>query len=269
MAARRSTKTHQILRSRALGSEAAPLEFLEEEPFLIRVNDTPYLVVMRTPGEEVYQAAGFCLGEGIVDSPDDLENIGYDELQDANVVDVWLKPERLAKVRDLLERKRYVSQTSCGICGKELIEHLHQNLTTAEHGCEIGIERVFACLEKLDQNQEYYETTRCSHAALLFDDRAELMCVSEDVGRHNALDKAIGKTLMNGRLAEASIVVLSSRNSYELIQKAARARLEIMISKSRPTALAVALGKSLNMTLAFPDRSELVVVCGEERIRGA
>jgi len=267
MAARRSTKTHQILRGRALGSEAAPLEFLEEEPLLIRVNDTPYLVVMRTPGEEEFQAAGFCLGEGIVDSADDFKTFGFDELQDANLVDVWLRPERLEKVRDLLERKRYVSQTSCGICGKELIEHLHQNLTAAEHGCEIHVDQVRGCLRKLDDNQEYYEATRCSHAALLFDDRAELMCVSEDVGRHNALDKAIGKALMSGRLDDAKIVVLSSRNSYELIQKAARARVEIMISKSRPTALAVALGKSLDMTLAFPDKTELVIVCGEERIR--
>jgi len=95
----------------------------------------------------------------------------------------------------------------------------------------------------------------------------EVISFTEDVGRHNALDKAIGKAFMNRKLSKASLLVLSSRISYELVQKAARAHLPIMISKSRPTALAVEMGNTLNMTLAFSsDESELVIVCGESRI---
>ena len=86
---------------------------------------------------------------------------------------------------------------------------------------------------------------------MIFDDQLEVISFAEDVGRHNALDKAIGKAFMNGKLADAGILVLSSRISYELVQKAARAHLPMMISKSRPTALAVEMGKALNMTLAF------------------
>jgi FdhD protein len=94
-----------------------------------------------------------------------------------------------------------------------------------------------------------------------------MISFAEDVGRHNALDKAIGKVFINRKLPEAIILILSSRISYELVQKAARAHLPIMISKSRPTALAAEMGQALNMTLACTDKeSELIIVCGENRI---
>ena len=96
----------------------------------------------------------------------------------------------------------------------------------------------------------------------------EAIAFAEDVGRHNALDKAIGKALMGGQLSSANILILSSRTSHELVQKAARAHLPLIISQSRPTALAVEMAKDLNMTLGFPDKeSELVIVCGENRIK--
>ena len=149
------------------------------------------------------------------------------------------------------------------------IKDLQQILTPAEDGFEIGIDRVFECINKLDESQKYYPTTRCSHAALILGDQLKLVSFAEDVGRHNSLDKAIGKAFMDRKLSKARVAVLSSRNSYELVQKAARARLPVMISVSRTTALAVEMGKALNMTLAFPGKSELVIVCGEHRIKRA
>jgi FdhD protein len=107
-----------------------------------------------------------------------------------------------------------------------------------------------------------------SHAALILDDQLEAVSFAEDVGRHNALDKAIRKAFMNRTLSKARILVLSSRISYELVQKAGRAHLPIIISASRPTALAVEMAKALNMTIAFSaDESEVSVVCGENRIK--
>ena len=242
-------------------------ELIGEEPLLIRIDEKPYTVVMRTPGEEVFHAAGFCLGEGIVDSPDDFMTIGYCKDLDPNVVDIRLQPERLGKVRRLLERRGFVSQTSCGICGKEMIKDLCQILTPVDNGLKIDINSIFDCIHKLPENQKYYQKTRGSHAALILDNRLEVMSFAEDVGRHNALDKAIGKIFLNGKLHEAAILVLSSRISYELVQKAARAHLPIMISTSRPTALAVEMGRSLNMTLACTGKnSEFLIVCGENRI---
>jgi FdhD protein len=240
-----------------------------EEPLLIRVDDKPYSVVMRTPGEELFHAAGFCLGEGLVDSPEDFTTIGYCKDLDPNVIDVRLKSERSEKIRDLLERRGFVSQTSCGICGKEMIKDLDQILTPAENGFEVDINRIFNCINQLSENQNYYQTTRGSHASILFDDQLEIISFAEDVGRHNALDKAIGKAFMNRKLFKARILILSSRISYELVQKAARAHLPIIISNSRPTALAAEMGQTLNMTLAFPAKeNELIIVCGEKRIIG-
>jgi FdhD protein len=238
-----------------------------EEPLLIRIDEKPYSVVMRTPGEELFHAAGFCLGEGIADSPDDFITIGYCKDLDPNVIDIRLKPERGEKIHDLLERRGFVSQTSCGICGKEMVKDLYQILTPAEKGFQVQINRIFDCINRLSENQNYYLRTRGSHAAMIFDNQLEIISFAEDVGRHNALDKAIGKVFMNRKLPGATILVLSSRISYELVQKAARAHLPIMISKSRPTALAAEMGQALNMTLACTGKeSELILFCGENRI---
>ncbi|MCD4719572.1 MAG: formate dehydrogenase accessory sulfurtransferase FdhD [Desulfobacula sp.] len=273
MSAGKNTKFYQALRCKKgadrTGSldQTIDIELIGEEPFLIRIDDKDYSVVMRTPGEEVFHAVGFCLGEGIVDSVDDFKTIGYDKDLEPNIINIWLTPERHEKIPYLLERKGFVSQTSCGICGKEMLKDLNQILTPAENGFKVEINHVFDCINKLSKNQKYYQRTRGSHAALIFDDQLSVIAFAEDVGRHNALDKAIGTAFMDRTLSDAGILVLSSRISYELVQKAARARLPVMISNSRPTALAVEMGRSLNMTLAFPiEESELIIVCGENRI---
>jgi FdhD protein len=242
-------------------------ELIGEEPLLIRIDEKPYSVVMRTPGEEVFHAAGFCLGEGIADSPDDFMTIGYCKDLDPNVIDIRLQPERREKVCNILERRGFVSQTSCGICGNEMIKDLYKVLTPAENGLKFEINSIFDCINRLPENQKYYKKTRGSHAAMILGKQLEIISFAEDVGRHNALDKAIGKSFINGKLHEAAILVLSSRISYELVQKAARAHLPIMISKSRPTALAAEMGRALNMTLACTGKdSEFILVCGENRI---
>jgi FdhD protein len=235
---------------------------------MIHVDEKPYSVVMRTPGEEVFHAVGLCLGEGLIDAVDDIETIGYDHDLAPNVIDIWLTPERLGKIGRLLQRQTYVSQTSCGICGKKMIEDLHQVLTPAGNGFEVGIDRIFDGMNKLSEYQNYYPRTRGSHAALIFDMDMDMLSFAEDVGRHNALDKAVGKAFMNGKLSQARLLVMSSRISYELVQKAARARIPMIVSKSRPTALAVEMGQALNMTLACAfEKSKLMVLCGENRIK--
>jgi FdhD protein len=242
-------------------------ELIGEEPLLIRIEGKPHSVVMRTPGEEIVHAAGFCLGEGVADDPDDFLTIGYCKDLDPNVIDVRLKPERLEKIPDILERRGFLSQTSCGICGKEMVKDLYQILTSAENGFRVEFSRLLDCVRTLFEKQNYYQRTRGSHAAMIFDRQLAVLSFAEDVGRHNALDKAIGKALMNRKLPEAGILVLSSRLSYELVQKAARAHLPIVISLSRPTVLAAEMGRSLNMTLACTDKEgALIVFCGEQRI---
>lgn len=263
----KNTESYRVIRCEKGVCRTDSHDLIGEEPLLLRIDEKPYSVVMRTPGEELFHAAGFCLGEGIVDSTDDFATIGYCKDLDPNVIDIRIKPERRERIPHLLERRGFVSQTSCGICGKEMIKDLYQILTPVEDGFQIDIKRILDCTNRLSKNQNYYQTTKGSHAAMIFDKHLEMISFAEDVGRHNALDKAIGKAFMNRKLTEAAILILSSRISYELVQKAARARLPIMISKSRPTALAAEMGQALNMTLACsPNEHELIIVSGENRI---
>ena len=260
-------KTYSVIRCKKKICRNYAHALIQEEPLLIRVDGKPYSVVMRTPGDEIPHAAGFCLGEGLVDNRNDFAALGFCEDRDPNVVDVRLKKERREKIPEILDRRGFISQTSCGICGKEMVKDLYQSLKAADHDFQIDIDGIMACIEKLSENQAYYSTTRGSHAALLVDSRLDALSFAEDVGRHNALDKAIGKLLLDGDLNDAVMVVLSSRISYELVQKAARARLPIMVSESRPTGLAVEMGQTLNMTMACTAKaSELIIFCGEKRI---
>lgn len=261
-----NTKSFTALRCHSGACESTPMELIGEEPFQIRVDDTPYSVVMRTPGDETEHAVGFCLGEGLISRPGDIKTIGYDANLDPNTIDIWLTDERRHRVGGLLTRKGFVSQTSCGICGKEMLRDIQSAVEPAPDGFTIPLERIDHCIGALSKNQKYYQRTRGSHAALIFDADLSVLAFAEDVGRHNGLDKAVGRAFLNGTLGAARILVLSSRISYELIQKTARARIPVMISNSRPTALAAQMGASLNMTLAFPAGEDLMIVCGEDRI---
>ena len=263
----KKTESYQVIRCDSGVCQTTSHELIGEEPLLIRIDEKPYSVVMRTPGEEIFHAAGFCLGEGIADSPDDFSTIGYCQDLDSNVIDIRLTPDRREKIHELLERRGFVSQTSCGICGKEMVKDLFQILTPAKNSFQVESKCIFDCINTLSAKQQYYQKTRGSHAAMLFDKQLKMTSFAEDVGRHNALDKAIGKAFINRKLPEATIAILSSRISYELVQKAARAHLPIMISKSRPTAFAIEMGQALNMTLACTaKKSELIVFCGQNRI---
>jgi FdhD protein len=243
---------------------------LREEPLSIRVEGNPYAVVMRTPGDEIAHVAGFCLTEGIIDSPDDLTSIGFCEGEDTNVVTVTLKPSRRAKITEILDRRGFISQSSCGLCGKELVKDLFQIIKPMETNRSIEIKEALVRLEQLPGVQPLRQQTLAAHAAAIYGSDLQLMTVAEDVGRHNALDKAIGKIFLARRLERAELLILSSRISYELVQKSARARIPIILAHSRPTALAVELAASLNMTLASLDDNDsgLYVFCGEQRLVG-
>lgn len=236
-----------------------------EEPLVIRVEGEPYSVVMRTPGNEIFHVAGFCLAEGLVNHPDDFSSLGFCAEDDMNVATVTLQQERKKLVSDILERRGFVSQTSCGICGKEVITDMQQIMTPCEDLMTISVKQAIECVESISKNQNLYEETEAAHAALVFDPDCNIMSAAEDVGRHNALDKAIGEVFMEGNIKQAKIGVLSSRISYEMVQKAARAELTFLIGMSRPTALAVELGRSINMTIACYKKTIFQAYCGEDR----
>lgn len=222
---------------------------------------------MRTPGDELAHTAGFCLSEGLVDSPDDVNTISCCQGDDANVVTVTLSKSRRDKIVDILDRRGFISQTSCGICGKEIVKDLHQMIRPIKDHTRIDAGLALECLENLSQHQPLRDKTRASHAAALYSSDFKLLSVAEDVGRHNALDKAVGRLFLDRRLQEAVLLTLSSRISYELVQKAARARIPVVLAFSRPTSLAVELASELNMTLAcLAAQAGLYIYCGAHRL---
>ena len=258
---------HEVLWWGQKDNTSSKHRLIGEEPLSIRIEGKPYSVVMRTPGDELAHAAGFCLSEGIVDTPDDVNTISCCEGDDSNVVTVTLNAFRRNKITDILDRRGFISQTSCGICGKEIVKDLYQMIRPVSDNTLIDAGLSIECLENLSQHQPLRDNTRASHAAALYSSDVKLLSVAEDVGRHNALDKAIGKLFLDRRLDEAVLLTLSSRISYELVQKAARARIPIILAFSRPTSLAVELASRLNMTLAcLADHNGLYIFCGEHRL---
>jgi FdhD protein len=242
-------------------------DLIGEEPLSIRIQGNPYSVIMRTPGDEIPHVAGFCLGEGIVDGADEFEALSFCDGSDSNVVTVTLSASRREKISEILDRRGYISQTSCGLCGKEIVEDLHQTLRPLPDSPKIDTKKGLECLEMLAAQQPLRQKTRAAHAAALYDSNYTLLSAAEDVGRHNALDKAVGKIFLDNRLIDAALLILSSRISYELVQKAARARIPVIFAMSRPTSLAVTLASELNMTLASRAKDAgLFVFCGIQRL---
>jgi FdhD protein len=261
-----TSDSHIVVRWEDAKITRRQIDLLAEEPLSIRIQGNPYSVVMRTPGEEIAHVAGFCLGEGIIDAVEDYTAIAFCEGEATNVATVILTPARREMIAAILERRNYISQSSCGLCGKELVQDLYQSIRPVPDGVRMGLRQAMASLDKMAANQPVRDRTRASHAAALCDREGNILCVAEDVGRHNALDKAIGKALLDRSLPNAALAVLSSRVSYEMVQKTARARIPIIFAVSRPTALAVELTSRLNMGLAcLAEGVGAYVFCGESR----
>ncbi|MGD8494377.1 MAG: formate dehydrogenase accessory sulfurtransferase FdhD, partial [Desulfobacterales bacterium] len=128
------------------GNKASGSYLVGEEPLSIRLEGKPYSVIMRTPGDEKAHAAGFCLGEGIIDAMDDVTSIAFCDGEDTNVIAVTLTPARRKKIPETLDRRGYISQTSCGICGKELVKELYQIIEPVADNSPVDAQKACACL---------------------------------------------------------------------------------------------------------------------------
>jgi FdhD protein len=209
-------------------------------------------VTMRTPGADFELAAGFLYGEGLIGGADDIARIRYctDAPQQYNVVTVTLAPG--ADFDPALLSRNFYTTSSCGVCGKASIEAvMGAACPRVADGPEVDPELLVSLPAKLREAQRVFERTGGLHAAAQFTARGGLVRVREDVGRHNALDKLVGAALLEGGppLAE-SIVLVSGRLSFELVQKAARAGVPVLAGVSAPSSLAVELAEQVGMTLA-------------------
>ncbi len=224
-----------------------------EEPLEIRIDGEPLAVTMRTPGHDEELAAGFCFTEAIIASPDDLERVELCALADyGNVVLVTLsedaRRERSAQVRSG-RRELYLS-SSCGLCGTQTIDRLQRTIKPVQSTMAIDRAVLSALPQKMSDAQETFARTGGLHAAALFHANGEMRLLHEDVGRHNAVDKVIGAMLLSGQLPLAqSILLLSGRISFELVQKAAIAGIPFIAAVGAPSSMAVDAAERFGITL--------------------
>jgi FdhD protein len=232
-------------------------EVAVEEPLEIRVDGEPVAVTMRTPGNDEELALGFLYGERLIEAP--TEATLTEDLA-ANTIEV-----RGPLARPLPSRRFYTT-SSCGVCGKGALEEVAVGCAALPSGPRVARSLLASLPDRLVQPG--FARTGGLHAAGLFDSDGEPVCVREDVGRHNAMDKVVGWALAHGRLPlSGSLLCVSGRLSFELVQKAAVAGAPVLVGVSAPTSLAVELAAELGMTLCgFARGTSVNVYTGHERV---
>jgi FdhD protein len=223
-------------------------EVAVEEPLEIRVDGQPLAVAMRTPGEDEELAAGFLAGEALLGAREEIASVGPTEDLAANIVDVRT---RAGLRRDPSAERRFSMTSACGVCGKAALEFVAREAPPAAGPpAPVEPELVLRLPEVARGSQPGFARTGGLHATALFEPDGRLLVLREDVGRHNAMDKAIGRMLLDGRYPLGGVLAcLSGRASFELVQKASVAGLLGVVAVGAPSTLAVDLARDRDMLL--------------------
>src|SRR5262245_9127676 len=231
--------------------ESAPVQdqVAVEAPIEVRLNGVPFSVIMRTPGDDRALAMGFLFGEGLIDSPHDVERV--DVVDDADIVNVvFVRARGDAVAAALAGRRQVTMNSSCGMCGRRSLDSLSMSAARPALDWTVSADVVQQLPGRLRDAQSVFARTGGLHAAALFDLQGRLGASAEDIGRHNAVDKLIGRALDEGRLPlSASLLCVSGRASFEIVQKAWRAGLALIAAVSAPSSLAIDLAAEANITL--------------------
>ena len=249
-----------------------------EEPLQLMLDGDSLSIVMRTPGNDLELALGLLYGERVIGGLQQVRRIRISaeaqetepalpveaDLIEANAVDVHVtgagrRPERT-----------FLQSSACGVCGATTVEALALDFPPPAPGPVLGPDLVAVLPDRLGEAQELFARTGGLHAAGAFDQDGKLLVLREDIGRHNAVDKVVGRLLLDGRLPAAGcVLVVSGRAGYELVQKALAAGFPMMAAVGAPSSLAVATARRFGMTLVgFVRASRMNVYSGPERVRG-
>jgi FdhD protein len=257
----------------------SPDMVVTEEPLQLMLDGEALSVVMRTPGHDVELSLGLMFSEGVLRSATDVRVIRISaeageleagvavesSLVESNQVDIHLA----TKARRKPERSM-LSSSACGICGTVLIEDLRRDLALLPAGPAVDPGLLPGLVERLRSGQGVFDRTGGLHAAGLFTAAGELVYLREDIGRHNAVDKVVGRALLDERVpASASILVVSGRAGYEIVQKSITAGIPVLAAVGAPSSLAVALAREFNQTLVgFLKGDRFNVYSAPERLSG-
>ena len=260
-----------------------------EEPLELRIGGQPFTVTMRTPGDDFDLVAGHLVAEGVLAAPNDVlrmkfcsadngcsstayldgeASLSFADGDPLNIVDVTLAPG-VELPQDRLRRSSYVT-SACGVCGKTSIDAVQTTArwSVAEDDVKVSAQTLFELPGRMREAQKVFAKTGGLHAAALFTAEGELVCLREDVGRHNAVDKVLGWALRNNRLPlREHVLAVSGRASFELVQKALAGGIPMLTAVSAPSSLAVTLAADSGLTLVGFLRGQTAnVYCGAERI---
>ncbi len=233
---------------------ARDTEIAVEWPVNIRYGSVPYAVMMATPLDLADFVTGFSLTEGIIAGASEIRAIHISDEPEAISVDVELAPGRFRQ--HLGRQRRLTGRTSCGVCGVEDASQLPRAERRSATGAPVAAEAVARAVGDLRAHQPLHARTRAVHGAAWCDREGHILMAREDVGRHNALDKLIGAVLRAGEAATDGFVVVTSRASYEMVEKTAMLGAAALVSVSAPTSLAVSRARAAGLMLVSVARED-------------
>ncbi|MFK5958703.1 MAG: formate dehydrogenase accessory sulfurtransferase FdhD [Lutibacter sp.] len=219
-----------------------------EAALQININSEPYTVVMRTPGDDYELIRGLLFAEDIYKNSKNLEfNIEEKKANGFSIINVTIPKNYIGK--GYLNKRTLLSVSSCGICGKQKLEDISFKGEKLSNTITFDFKKLKQLFSEMKQKQEIFEISGGSHAAALFDKDYQILSLKEDIGRHNAVDKAIGELLNSNKLKEINCMLVSGRVSYEIISKAFIAKIPIVVAVSACSTLAVDFAKEFGICL--------------------
>jgi formate dehydrogenase family accessory protein fdhD len=235
----------------------------KEVPVALVYNDIAHTVMMCSPRDLEDFAMGFSLTEGIIDKPADIYGIDIEEVCNGMEARIELATRCFVALKD--HRRTLTGRTGCGICGAEQIQQVYKNVAKLDRTLTFNICQFDICLQQLYEAQELGKQTGSTHAAAFFSAEGKLLAIREDVGRHVALDKLLGWHAKVDK--PQGFIVVTSRASYEMVQKTVSCGIEMLIAISAATDLAVQMAEQYNLTLVgFAREGRATIYSGKERL---
>ncbi|MDJ0462755.1 formate dehydrogenase accessory sulfurtransferase FdhD [Streptomyces sp. H27-C3] len=271
----RVTERRRVIRVRDGVVSTRPDTLVAEEPLEIRLNGKALAITMRTPGDDFALATGFLVSEGVIGDASDVRSVVYcagataDGVNTYNIVDVRLADG--VEVPDITLERNVYTTSSCGLCGKASLDAVRTTTRfpiSDTPPVRVTPELLAGLPDRLRAAQRVFDRTGGLHAAALFSEAGELIDIREDVGRHNAVDKLVGRAHRDGRLPlSRAVLLVSGRASFELAQKAVMAGIPVLAAVSAPSSLAVDLAVETGLTLVgFLRGPNMNVYAGDARI---
>jgi FdhD protein len=238
----------------------------EEVPVALVYHGVPHVVMLASPADLEDYAVGFTVSEGLVASPSEIQSVEVERAADSIEVRIGIAGERFSEL--LRRRRNLTGRSGCGLCGAETVEEAIRPPVQVATGLTVSSAEMHAALIQLETLQPINARTGSIHAAAWVVPGKGIELVREDVGRHNALDKVIGALVRSGADVTAGYAVITSRASFEMVQKAAAAGITFMVAVSAPTALAIRMAGQTGLTLVgFARRDQHVIYAHPERLR--